>query len=1185
MEAGSSDEKATADQKATAGGKTSADRKAKVARRPAATITVGGAPEGYDARLVLNEIASSNAPVIHIARDDKRMAIMKASLQFFAPEMPVLSFPGWDCLPYDRISPNADISAARMATLAGLVHVMPTQFVVLTTLNAASQRVPARSVLREAVFTAEVGQRINEAELKAFLVRMGFSQAPTVLEPGDYAVRGGIIDVYPPGELGPVRLDLFGDVLDGARRFDPATQRTTEKLNAVEFAPVSEVILDPAAITRFRQNYRIEFGAARSDDPLYEAVSAGRKHQGVEHWLALFHRKLETLFDYLPGAIITLDDQITPARLARWEMVQDQFETRHLAMSQKSRMDTVYKPAPPALLYLDEAAWDAAVQDHRVVQFHPLAQASGPGVIDAGGRIGRNFSPERQQENIGLFSALATHLRAKLQLGPVVIAAYSEGARTRLSGLIEDEGLAETILIAGGSRIGKTGLYLAVWPLEHGFETSDMTVISEQDVLGDRLIRSAKKRRKAENFLTETQSLTSGDLVVHVDHGIGRFHHLEVITAAGAALECLLLEYADNSRLYLPVVNIELLSKYGHDEGLLDRLGGGAWQAKKARLKERIREMADRLIRVAAERALRKAPVLDPPPGMWDAFSARFPYQETDDQLRAIGDVVDDLTSGRPMDRLICGDVGFGKTEVAMRAAFVAAMSGVQVAVVAPTTLLSRQHVKSFAERFRGFPVQVRQLSRFVPAKEAQATRDGIANGTVDIVIGTHALLAKSIRFQNLGLLIIDEEQHFGVSHKERLKQMRTDIHVMTLTATPIPRTLQLSLSGVRDLSIIGTPPVDRLAIRTYVSEFDAVSIRQALLREHYRGGQSFYVVPRIADLPEIEAFLKDQLPELSYVVANGQMAPGQLDDRMNAFYDGKYDILLATTIVESGLDIPTANTMVIHRADMFGLAQLYQIRGRVGRSKTRAYAYLTTKPRLKLTATAEKRLRVLGSLDTLGAGFTLASQDLDIRGAGNLLGEEQSGQMRDVGYELYQSMLEEAIAKIKAGEMEGLSEADEQWAPQINLGVPVLIPEAFVPDLDVRLGLYRRLSGLSTKVELEGFAAELIDRFGPLPKEVNTLMLVVRIKSMCKRAGIAKLDGGPKGATLQFHNDKFASPQGLAEFVQDQRGLAKVKGNKIVVRRDWQKDSDKIRGAFAIARDLVEKLVAEKARKKAAKE
>ncbi|UUV04674.1 transcription-repair coupling factor [Ruegeria sp. YS9] len=1145
-------------------------------------VTVGGAPEGFDAQLVLNEIARSNGPVAHVARDDKRMEAMRAALAFFAPDMPVFVFPGWDCLPYDRVSPNADISAARVATLAALVHQMPQKFVLLTTLNAATQRVPARDVLREAAFTARVDQRIDETALRNFLVRMGFTQSPTVMEPGDYAIRGGIIDIFPPGESGPVRLDLFGDVLDGARRFDPVSQRTTEKLDVVELAPVSEVILDDAAITRFRQNYRIEFGAAGTDDPLYEAVSAGRKHQGIEHWLPFFHEKLETLFDYLPDATITVDDQVTPARLARWETIADQYETRRLALENRSRMDTVYKPTPPGLLYLDDAAWEAAVGDRRVMQFSPLPQASGPGVIDAGGRIGRNFAPERQQESISLFGALASHITARLDKGPVLIASYSEGARERLTGLIEDEGLAEAIPITNGTRIGKRGLHLAVWALEHGFETPDLTVIAEQDVLGDRLIRQPKKRRKAENFLTETQSLSPGDLVVHVDHGIGRYMGMEVVTAAGAAHECLLLEYAEQAKLYLPVENIELLSKYGHDEGLLDRLGGGAWQAKKAKLKERIREMADKLIRIAAERALRKAPVMDPPPHAWEEFSARFPYQETDDQLRAISDVMEDMHSGAPMDRLICGDVGFGKTEVAMRAAFVAAMSGVQVAVVAPTTLLARQHAASFRERFRGFPLEVRQLSRFVSAKEAQKTRDGLARGTVDIVIGTHALLAKNIRFHNLGLLVIDEEQHFGVGHKERLKQLRSDIHVLTLTATPIPRTLQLSLTGVRDLSIIGTPPIDRLAIRTYVSEFDAVTIREALLREHYRGGQSFYVVPRISDLPEIEEFLKSQLPELSYVVAHGQMAAGELDDRMNAFYDGKYDVLLATTIVESGLDIPTANTMVVHRADMFGLAQLYQIRGRVGRSKTRAYAYLTTKPRQKLTATAEKRLRVLGSLDTLGAGFTLASQDLDIRGAGNLLGEEQSGQMRDVGYELYQSMLEEAIAKIKAGEMEGLSDADDQWAPQINLGVPVLIPEDYVPDLDVRLGLYRRLSSLSTKVELEGFAAELIDRFGKLPKEVNTLMLVVRIKAMCKRAGIAKLDGGPKGATIQFHNDKFASPEGLVEFIQNQRGMAKVKDNKIVVRRDWKKDSDKIKGAFAIARDLAEKVVAEKKKTKA---
>ena len=1138
-------------------------------------ITVCGAPEGYDAQLILAEVAK-NGPVLHVARDDKRLSAMQAALGFFAPGMPVFTFPGWDCLPYDRVSPNAELSATRMATLAALVHVMPAQFVLLTTLNAATQRVPARAVLQQAAFTARVGDRVDVGQLRGFLARMGFTQSPTVMEPGDYALRGGIIDIFPPGQAQPVRLDFFGDVLDGARRFDPGTQRTTEKLSLIELAPVSEVILDEAAVTRFRQNYRIEFGAAGTDDPLYEAVSAGRKHAGVEHWLGFFHEKLETLFDYLPAATVTLDDQSDPTRLSRWDAIADQYETRAHALKQKNRVDTVYKPAPPAGLYLDDAGWIAAISGRRVLQFSPLQQALGPGVIDAGGRIGRNFLPERLQEKISLFGALYDHLKVKLTTGPVVIASYSDGARERLTGLIEDEGVTEAIPVTDFTRVGKHGLHLAVWPLEHGFEAPGLTVISEQDVLGDRLVRAVKKRRRADNFLSEVNSLSPGDLVVHVDHGVGRYLGMEVVTALGAAHECLLLEYAEKTKLYLPVENIELLSRFGHEEGLLDRLGGGAWQAKKARLKERIRQIAEQLIRVAAERALRTAPVLTPPDGMWDQFLARFPYQETDDQLAAIDDVLADLDSGNPMDRLVCGDVGFGKTEVAIRAAFVAAASGLQVAVVAPTTLLARQHYKGFAERFRGFPINVSTLSRFVSARDAGLARDGLARGTVDIVIGTHAILAKSVRFKNLGLLIIDEEQHFGVQHKEQLKKLRSDVHVLTLTATPIPRTLQMSLSGVRELSIIGTPPIDRLAIRTYVSEFDTITIREALLREHYRGGQSFFVVPRISDLPEIEAFLRDHVPEVTVVVAHGQMAAGELDDRMNAFYDGKYDVLLATTIVESGLDIPTANTMIVHRADMFGLAQLYQIRGRVGRSKTRAYAYLTTKPRMKLTPAAEKRLRVLGSLDTLGAGFTLASQDLDIRGAGNLLGEEQSGQMREVGYELYQQMLEDEIARIKSGGGEGLLD-DGHWAPQINLGVPVLIPEAYVPDLDVRLGLYRRLSDLTTKVELEGFAAELIDRFGALPKEVNTLMLVVRIKAMCKKAGIAKLDGGPKGATVQFHQDKFASPRGLVEFINDQKGQAKVRDNKIVIVRDWASENDKIRGAFAIAKDLAEKVAESK--------
>ncbi|MFN4058753.1 MAG: transcription-repair coupling factor [Roseinatronobacter sp.] len=1138
-------------------------------------ILLGGAPEGFVAVLLAREVAKQNGPLIHIARDDKRAEAMARALAFCAPELSVLHFPAWDCLPFDRVSPNPEIASARMATLAALAHGVPGAFVLITTLSAAMQRVPARDVVAGASFQATVGRRLDESALRAWLVRMGFTQAPTVTEPGDFAIRGGIFDIYPPGETGPVRLDLFGDVLDGARRFDPVTQRSLEKLQRVEFAPVSEIILDDTAITRFRQNYRIEFGAAGSDDPLYEAVSAGRKHQGMEHWLPFFHARMETLFDYLPGASITLDDQITPARLSRWDGIADQYDARREAMGAKGRLDSVYKPCPPGLLYLDDADWTAALAARRVIQLSPLPVSPGPGCLDAGGRMGRSFAPERQAD-VNVFDALAAHVKARLPLGPVVIASHSDGARERLVGLLEDHGAGGAVPVSTLREVTGKGLFLTVWPLEAGFETPDLTVISEQDVLGERLVARARRRKKAENFLTEAQSLTPGDLVVHVDHGVGRYTGLETITAMGAPHECIALEYAGGDRLFLPVENIELLSRYGHEEGLLDKLGGGAWQAKKARLKQRIREIADKLIRIAAERQLRKAPVFELPDGIWDEFLARFPYAETDDQLRAIDDVLADFDSGRPMDRLVVGDVGFGKTEVAMRAAFVAAMSGVQVAVIAPTTLLARQHYKTFAERFRGFPLVVRPLSRFVSTKDAGDTREGLAKGTVDICIGTHALLAKGIKFANLGLLIIDEEQHFGVTHKERLKELRSDIHVLTLTATPIPRTLQLSLTGVRDLSVIQTPPVDRLAIRTYVSEFDTVTLREALLREHYRGGQSFFVVPRISDLAEIEDFLRNHIPEISFISANGQMAAGELDERMNAFYDGKYDVLLATSIVESGLDIPRANTMIVHRADMFGLAQLYQIRGRVGRAKTRAYCFLTTKPRAPLTPQAQKRLKLLASLDSLGAGFNLASHDMDLRGAGNILGEEQSGHINEVGYELYQQMLEDTITRIRSGEITTAADLDSgQWAPQINLGVPVLIPEAYVPDLDVRLGLYRRLSGLTSKVDLEGFAAELIDRFGKLPREVNTLLALMRIKAECKKAGIAKLDAGPKGATIQFHGDKYANPKGLVEFVQAQEGRAKVRDTKIIVQADWPTEKERVRGAFAIARDLAVKALA----------
>ena len=1133
-------------------------------------INLSGAPDGFDANILSNFITEKQKSIIFVARDDKRLDLMRKSLWFFSPNIPILDFPSWDCLPYDRVSPNADVSSARMATLAALSSGFEAPIVLLTTLNAITQYIPNRTIVSNNSFVAIVGRTTNVKELRAYFSKMGFVQTPTVTEPGDYAIRGGIIDVFPPGESGPVRMDLFGDELESARRFDPVTQRTVENLDRIEFAPVSEVILDDVSINRFRNNYRKEFGSAGLDDPLYEAISAGRKHQGYEHWAPYFHDGMETIFDHLPNAVIFMDENIERIHTSRWDGINDQYEARLEALNSKNRLETVYKPIKPELFYVSPDDLFDLLNNREQRKFIVLPQPTGPNSLDMRARIGRNFAPERQNEELGLFEEFAKHIIEKRKTTSVIIASMSLGARERLYGLLQDQGLSGMVNIKTWKDINQAigSISLAVWHLEHGFEAPGLTIISEQDVLGELIIRKTNKKRRAKDFLTEASSLSVGDLVVHVDHGVGRYRGLETVKAAGAPHDCLLLEYANNDRLYLPVENVELLSRYGHETGLLDRLGGSAWQAKKAKLKERIREMADKLLRIAAERSLRKSEILEVSPDKWNAFCARFPYVETDDQLNAIEDVVSDMSSGKPMDRLICGDVGFGKTEVALRAAFIAASAGTQAAIIAPTTLLARQHFKSFEERFRGTGIRVKQLSRFVTTSQMKKNREALRDGAVEIIIGTHALLAKDIKFANLGLLIIDEEQKFGVGHKERLKQLRSDIHVLTLTATPIPRTLQLSLSGVRELSVIGTPPIDRLAIRTYVSEFDTVTLREALLREHYRGGQSFFVVPRISDLPEIEAFIEEQVPEINHVVAHGQMPAGELDERMNAFYDGKFGILVATTIVESGLDIPTANTIIIHRADMFGLSQLYQIRGRVGRSKTRAYAYLTTKPRQKLTHAAIKRLRVLGSLDSLGAGFMLASQDLDIRGAGNILGEEQSGNVREVGYELYQEMLEDAIAKIKSGQMEGLTD-EGSWSPQINLGVPVLIPEAYVQDLDVRLGLYRRLSALAKKIELEAFAAELIDRFGKLPAEVDMLLRVVRIKGMCRAAGIAKLDSGPKGAVIQFYQDKFISPSGLAQYLLDSRGTAKIKDNKLIVLRDWTNDDKKVKGAYIIAREL----------------
>ncbi|MEP3047837.1 MAG: transcription-repair coupling factor [Roseibium sp.] len=1146
-----------------------------------ANVTLAGVPDGaesYALARLFNESKAKGVALVFIARDATRMAMVAEALTFFDPTIEVLQLPAWDCLPYDRVSPNSAISARRLLALGQLAHGIDEgrKVVLMTTLNAAVQRIPERSFMADQTFSMAPGNQVDMSAIANWMEMNGFSRTPTVRETGEYAVRGGIVDLFAPGAEEPVRLDFFGDTLESIRSFNPETQRTSKQLKRLDLVPMSEVVLSEEAISRFRRSYLASFGAASRDDVLYQSISDGRRYAGMEHWLPLFHERLETLFDYIGDTPVVLDTNSTEAARERLEQIGEHYAARQDAREMGASSGTVpFMPIEPSGLYFSQEEWTSALADRASATLDAFTPPPGSGktVIELGGKQGRSFAAERTAGDVNIFDSLTAHVREIQKVGKkTIIACWSDGARDRLGQILGDHGLGSVqsvnALIDVDALPGKT-TGLSVLGIEHGFELKDVVFIGEQDILGDRLVRKSRRKAKGANVITEATGLSEGDLVVHVEHGIGRFIGLKTVEAIGAPHDCLELQYHGGDKLYLPVENIELLSRYGSEdqEAQLDKLGGGAWQARKAKLKKRILEIADGLIKTAAERALKTAPVVDAPDGVYDEFATRFPYEETDDQLTTIDAVFDDLSSGRPMDRLVCGDVGFGKTEVALRAAFISAMSGKQVAVVVPTTLLARQHFKTFSERFHGLPINVAHASRLVPTKQLNLTKKGIADGSVDIVVGTHALLGKSIQFRELGLLIIDEEQHFGVKHKERLKELKSDVHVLTLSATPIPRTLQLALTGVRELSLIATPPVDRLAVRTFVSPFDPLVVREALLREHYRGGQSFYVCPRLADIAERMAFLEENIPELKVAVAHGQMPPGELEDVMNAFYEGKYNVLLSTTIVESGLDIPTANTLIVHRADMFGLAQLYQLRGRVGRSKTRAYALFTVPANKTLTATAERRLKVLQSLETLGAGFQLASHDLDIRGAGNLLGEEQSGQIKEVGFELYQQMLEEAVAQLKDG---GADFGEEQWSPQINIGTPVLIPEGYVADLQLRLQLYRRLGDVTEAEEIDAFGAELIDRFGPLPEEVQHLLKIVFIKGLCRKANVEKLDAGPKGVVVTFRNSEFSNPAGLVSYIAEQGVLAKIRPDqKVVLTRDWEQTEARLKGAATIMTKL----------------
>jgi len=1138
-------------------------------------LTLSSVPAGFTPLLLADIARAAPARTMFITSDDAAMRDIADAVTFFAPEIEILQFPAWDCLPYDRASPSLPVTSQRMATLQALQHNAEQKQLLLTTIGAATQRLLTPFRIRQTGTRLQVGTSISLARLAQMLQANGYFRVDNVAEAGEFAIRGSLVDLIPAGSEHGIRLDFFGDDIETMRLFDPGTQRSVDRIEQFDLLPAVEAMLDDDSIKRFRRNYVEQFGATATSDPLYQAVSESRRLSGMDHWLPMLEEKMATLFDHVgDDAVILRDDGVDAAATSRFEAMHDYHANRERAQTSEAGS---YRPLAPGALYLGEEELAALLSGRAAHEVTPFARPGSEHNIDFGVTAARDFAPERAQKS-NVYESVAAHI-SNLLAGEkrVILANYTDGARGRLKTLLEDHGVTRLIEseswqeAQGAVGAGKANAAMVVLPIAHGFTAGETALVSEQDMLGDRLRRRTRKRKSADAFLAELQALSPGDLIVHTEHGIGRYEGLVSITVVNSPHDCVALTYAGGDKLFVPVENIDVLSRYGasNEGAVLDRLGGEAWQRRKAKLKERIRAIAHELIRTAATRALKPGEAMSPEPQEYASFVDRFPYEETDDQDRVIEEVLADMASGKPMDRLVCGDVGFGKTEVAMRAAYVAAICGYQVAIVAPTTLLARQHYTNFTERFYGLPVKIGRLSRLVPKKEAIETRAGLEDGTMDIVIGTHAVLARSLKFKRLGLVIVDEEQRFGVTHKERLKALKSDVHMLTLTATPIPRTLQMAMTGLRDLSVIQTPPVDRLAVRTYVMPWDPVVLREALLREHYRGGQSFVVVPRVSDLAALEDYLREVVPEVKFVTAHGQMAATMVEERMSAFYDKKYDVLLSTTIVESGLDIPSANTLIIHRADRFGLAQLYQLRGRVGRSKTRAYAYLTTAANKALTETAEKRLKVLGDLDSLGAGFQIASHDLDIRGAGNLVGDEQSGHIKEVGFELYQSMLEEAILAVKA-DAAGMDTPSDSFSPQITVDAPIMISEDYVPDLSVRMTLYRRLNELDDADSVEGFAAELADRFGKIPQETENLLKLIQIKQNAVTAKVSKMEVGTRGTLVSFHNDTPPNVAGLMAYVEKLGDTAKLRpDSKLVINRVWSNAEGRLHGCLQLSRGL----------------
>ncbi|MFO1407238.1 MAG: transcription-repair coupling factor [Steroidobacteraceae bacterium] len=1102
---------------------------------------VGLAGAGVVLRLA-EAAAAVGQPILVIARDAAEAARLEEEVRFFAPaDLPVLAFPGYETLPYDQFSPHPDIISQRLRTLARL----PTldRGLVVTDLPTALQRLAPPDFLAGHALSLEVGQRLDIGAFRVRLAAAGYASVPQVGVPGEFAIRGSLFDLFPMGADAPLRIDLLDDRVDSVRRFDADTQRSGDRVTRIDLLPAREFALGEESIRDFRRRFRTRFEGDLTRMTVYRDVGDGLAPAGIEYYLPLFFETTATLFDHLPaGATVALPAGHDAVLETTWTEILERHEER--------RYDIEHPVLDPAEAFVPPPDWRAALARHgRIVLGGPPSGARDERDLGTAEAPSARLDARRPESVAGFARTLGAHP------GRALVVAESPGRRELLLDLLRPHGIEPRVVGGWAEFLAlDVPLAIAVAPLSSGVALADppVTLYAEDQVFGERAKQERRRRRSDRDparLIQQLSDLRPGAPVVHEDYGVGRYLGLTTLTTGGIAAEFLVLEYADGDKLYVPVQSLERVSRYtgaAGDAAPLHRLGGDQWSKARARAAAKIRDAAAELLDVYARRAARPGHAHACDDTQLAAFAAGFPFEETADQAAAIASVVEDLRAPRPMDRVVCGDVGFGKTEVALRAAFVAVQGGRQVAVLVPTTLLAQQHWQTFADRFADWPVRIELLSRFRGDAQSKAALAALAEGRVDIVVGTHRLLQPGVKFRDLGLLIIDEEHRFGVRDKERLKSLRAEVDVLTLTATPIPRTLNMALGGLRDLSLISTPPAGRLSIKTFVSEWSAPVIREACLRELRRGGQVYFVHNSVETIENAARQLSELVPEARIAIGHGQMRERDLEQVMLDFYHKRANLLLCTTIIESGIDVPTANTIIIDRADRFGLAQLHQMRGRVGRSHHQAYAYLITPPKNAMTADAAKRLEAIESLEDLGAGFVLATHDLEIRGAGELLGEGQSGQIQEIGFALYMELLERAVEAMRAGRVPEL-ERPLHHGPEIDLHVPALLPEAYLPDVHARLVLYKRVSGVASEAELDDLMAETTDRYGVLPAPARNLFRIARLRVAAARLGIERLDVGATGGSVTFGPETPVDPGALILLVQRSNRALRFDGpNKV---------------------------------------